>query len=67
MAQRITREDLEGKFRSVQNDLQGKVDDKKNSIATAAAVGGIVLLLIFFVLGRRSGSKKTSFVEIRRI
>ena len=38
MAQRITREDLEGKFRSVQNDLQGKVDDKKNSIATAAAV-----------------------------
>jgi len=67
MAQRITREDLEGKFRSVQDDLQTKVDDKKNSLATAVAVGGIVLLLIFFVLGRRSGRKKTTFVEIRRV
>ncbi|MFM2077299.1 MAG: hypothetical protein RJA49_1189 [Actinomycetota bacterium] len=67
MAQRITREDLEGKFRSVQDDLQTKVDEKKNSLATAVAVGGIVLLLIFFVLGRRSGSKKTTFVEIRRV
>ena len=67
MAQRITREDLEGKFRSVQTDLQAKVDDKKNSLATAAVVGGIVLLLIFFLLGRRSGGKKTAFVEIRRV
>ena len=46
MAQRITREDLEGKFRSVQSDLQGKIDDKKQSIATAVAVGGVVLLVI---------------------
>jgi hypothetical protein len=67
MAQRITREDLEGKFRSVQDDLQTKVDQKKNSLATAVAVGGIVLLLIFFVLGRRSGGKKATFVEIRRV
>ena len=50
MAQRITREDLEGKFRSVQTDLQTSVDNKKNSIATAAVVGGVVLLLIFFML-----------------
>jgi hypothetical protein len=67
MAQRITREDLEGKFRSVQSDLQGKIDDKKQSIATAVAVGGVVLLVIFFLLGRRSGKKKTTFVEIRRV
>jgi uncharacterized membrane protein YvbJ len=67
MAQRITREDLEGKFRSVQTDLQTSVDSKKNSIATAAVVGGVVLLLIFFFLGRRAGSKRTTFVEIRRV
>jgi hypothetical protein len=67
MAQRITREDLEGKFRSVQSDLQGKIDDKKQSIATAVAVGGVVLLVIFFLLGRRSGKRKTTFVEIRRV
>ena len=67
MAQRITREDLEGKFRSVQADLQGRIEDKKQNIIAAAAVSGIVLLLIFFVLGRRSGKKKTTFVEIRRV
>ncbi|MEY4339850.1 MAG: hypothetical protein RLZ14_1700 [Actinomycetota bacterium] len=67
MAERITREDLEGKFRSVQSDLQGKIDDKKQSIATAVAVGGVVLLVIFFLLGRRSGKRKTTFVEIRRV
>jgi hypothetical protein len=67
MAQRITREDLEGRFRHVQGELQGKLDDKKQSLATAAVVGGIVLLLIFFVLGRRSGRAKSTFVEIRRV
>ncbi len=67
MAQRITRADLEGKFRSVQQDLQAKVDDKKSNIVAAVAVGGVVLLVIFFILGRRSGRKRTTFVEIRRV
>ena len=67
MAQRITRDDLENKFRDVQGGLQGKLQDRKQSSATAAAVGGVVLLLLFFVLGRRSGRKKTTFVEIRRV
>jgi hypothetical protein len=67
MAQRITRDDLESKFRTVQQDIQGKVEDKKQSLATAAVVGGVVLLLIFFILGRRAGSKRTTFVEIRRV
>lgn len=67
MAQRITREDLEKKFKGVQADLQGKVEDKKQTLVTAVAVGGVVLLVIFFLLGRRSGRKKTTFVEIRRV
>lgn len=67
MAQRITRDDLESKFRSVQSDIQSKVEDKTKNLATAAVVGGIVLLLVFFILGRRAGSKRTTFVEIRRV
>ena len=65
--QRITRDDLEAKFRQVQDEVQGKVNDKKQTLVTAAAVGGIVLLLLFFFLGKRSGKKKTTFVEIRRV
>lgn len=65
--QRITRDDLEKKFRDVQDEIQGKVEKEKQTLVTAAAVGGIVLLLLFFLLGKRSGKKKTTFVEIRRV
>ncbi len=67
MAQRITTEDLATKFRNLQSEVQGTIEDKKQNLVTAAAVGGIVLLLIFFVLGKRSGKRKTTFVEIRRV
>ena len=68
MAQpRITRDDLEAKFRSAQDGWQGKFEDKKQTMMTAVAVGGVLLLVIFFLIGRRSGKKKTTFVEIRRL
>ena len=63
----ITRDDLESKLRAFQGDIKGKVDDKKSTLMTAGAGLGTLLLIIFFLLGRRSGKKKTTFVEIRRI
>ena len=68
MAQtRISRDDLEAKFRAAQGEWQGKLDDKKQSIMAIATAGGVVLLIIFFLIGRRSGKKKTTFVEVRRL
>jgi len=68
MAQpRITREHLEASFADSQSLIQGKANDKKQTLMTAAAVGGIILLLIFFLLGKRAGKKKTTFLEIRRV
>jgi hypothetical protein len=64
--QKITRDDLEARFRAVQDDVHNKVTDKKQTLTTAAMVGGVVLLLIIFFLGKRSGKKKSAFVEIRR-
>lgn len=67
MAQtRISRDDLEAKFRAAQSEWQGKFEDKKQSLIAIVTAGGVVLLIIFFLLGRRSGKKKTTFVEIRR-
>lgn len=64
---KITRADLEGKFREIQDDVQGKVDSQRDTVKVVAIAGGVVLLLLFYVLGRRSGKKKTTLVEIRRV
>lgn len=64
---KITPQDLENKFSALQSEIQGKVDDKKTSIATVAAGGGLALLIIFFLLGRRSGKRRSAIVEIRRV
>ncbi len=64
---KITRDDLESKLRALQGDVKGKVDDRKSTLMAAGAGLGTLLLIIFFLLGKRSGKKKTTFVEIRRV
>ena len=64
---KITREDLESRFRAFQGEGQSKVDDKKQTLVAAGAGLGMFLMLVFFLLGRRSGKKKTTLVEIRRV
>lgn len=63
----VTRNDLEQGFAAVQTGLKGKVEDRKSTLVTVAAVGGVVLLLLVFLFGRRAGRRKTTFVEIRRV
>lgn len=63
----ITRDDLEATFRGLQDDLQGKVAEKKRTVVGTAAGVGTVLLVLMFLLGRRSGRKKRTVVEIRRL
>ncbi len=65
--QRITRDDLETRFRQLQDNVQGRVEDKKQTLLTAGVVAGVVLLLLVFFLGNRRGKKKTTLVEIRRV
>lgn len=63
----ITPEDLRAKLQAFQGDIQGKVDDQKTSIATVAGGVGMALMIIMFLLGKRSGKKKSAIVEIRRV
>jgi hypothetical protein len=63
----ITRGDLESKLR----ELQGEVDETKESaLSTAIAVGAVLavgVVAVAFLLGRRRGKRRTTVVEIRRI
>lgn len=64
---RVSRDDLEAKFRDLQGGVQSKVEDRKTTLMMGAVVGALVLLLLVFVVGKRSGKKKTTVVEIRRV
>ena len=64
---RVSRDDLEAKFRELQGDVQDKVDDKKQPLLAGAAAAGLLLLLLVFLVGTRRGKKSTTLVEVRRV
>ncbi len=63
----ITADALRNKLQHFQGEVQGKVDDKKTTIAGVAAGGALVLMILFFLLGKRAGKKKSAIIEIRRV
>jgi hypothetical protein len=67
MPGRISEQDLKNKLQAFQNTVQGKVDDKKATLVSVGGTALVVMLVVFFLLGKRSGKKKTTLVEIRRI
>jgi hypothetical protein len=58
-------------IRAKLGEIRGEVDEtaeQARPLAAYAAVGGVVLLVIMaFLLGRRRGRSKSSWVEIRRL
>ncbi len=66
-APRITRDDIETKLRQLKGEAEEVAGAQKQNGLIIAAVGGIVLIALAYVLGRRSGRKKSAFVEIRRL
>ncbi len=64
--QRISREDLEKRFASLQEDFQGKLENKKQTVVAAAAVGSVVLMLLSYLFGRRRGTRRSTRVQFRQ-
>jgi hypothetical protein len=65
--QRITRDDIEGKFREIQGEVDLIEDEALNYAGIAAVVIVTTVVVIAFVLGRRKGRKTRTVLEIRRI
>lgn len=63
---RITRDDLEAKFRNLQTDILGRANEKRQSIIAVGSTVATVVVVIAYLLGRRSGRKRGSRVELRR-
>ncbi len=64
---KVTRDDLERNFRSLQGEVKEKVDEQRSKLMMAAVGAGALAALVLFLLGRRSGRKKNTLVEIRRV
>lgn len=64
---KITPDDVERKLRAFQGQIRGKVDDKKSTLVTVGVGVGVFLLILFFLLGKRSGKKKSTIVQIKRL
>ena len=63
--EKISRADLEAKFRALQDDLQGRVESRKDSIVAVAATVGTVVVIGAYLLGRRRGRRRGRRVEFR--
>jgi len=64
---KITRDDLEAKFREVKGEVDQRTKAAKDTAMPYAIVGGLVLLFLVYLVGKRVGKKKSTIVEIRRI
>lgn len=63
---KISKDDLERRFKSLQDDLQGRVENKKQTLLAAAGAAAVALALVSYLLGRRRGSRRATRVEFRR-
>ena len=64
---RITRSDLEDKFRELEGDAREQVVSARSTLVTAGGVAALLVLLLAFLLGTRKGRKRSTVVEIRRV
>ena len=63
----VTRQQIESKLREIQGGIQNRLAEKKQSLIAIGGTIAVIILIISYLLGRRTGKKKTTLVEIRRV
>jgi hypothetical protein len=66
-AERISRDDLEAKFRELEGEASSTAQQARSYLIAAGAVVVVGVLAVVYLSGRRRGRKKTTVVEIKRI
>lgn len=64
---KITRDDIEAKFRELQGEVEIVGDEAMNKLIVVGAVIAVTVVVVAFALGKRRGNKRRTVVEIRRI
>ncbi len=66
-SERITREQIEAKFRELTGEVTDEVESTRSQVVTVALAAGVALVAVVFLIGRRNGRRKSAIVEVRRI
>jgi hypothetical protein len=64
---KISPADIEAKFREMQGQVDVVAADSKKKAVIAGSAFAVLLLLVIFLMGQRSGKRKSTVVEIRRL
>ena len=64
---RITRDDIEARFRELNGDVTSEVVSVRSQAITIVAGVAVVVIAVAFLIGRRGGRKRSTVVEVRRI
>lgn len=64
---RITPRDLESKFREIQEQVDHVADEGKQRLLPVAIAAGVAVVVVVYLIGRRSGKRRSTVVQIRRL
>jgi len=64
---KITRDDLEARFRSIQGEVDTVEEEAMNYAAIAAAAVVVTVVVVVFLLGKSKGKRTRTVVEVRRL
>jgi hypothetical protein len=63
----ITRADIEAKLRQIQGGAEAGKDAARGGGLMAVVAAAALAIVIAYLIGRRRGRKRRTFVEIRRV
>ena len=65
--EKITRDQVEAKFRELTGGVTDEVEGAKSQALTVGLAVAVVVIAVVFLIGRRNGRRKSAIVEVRRI
>ena len=65
--ERITRDQIEEKFRELTGEVSHEVESSRSQAVTIGLAVGVVLVAAVYLIGRRAGRRRSAVVEVRRI
>jgi hypothetical protein len=65
--ERITRDQIEAKFRELTGEVTDEAESARTQVVTVGLAVAVTLVAVVFLIGRRSGRRRSAVVEVRRI